>query len=134
MVKFVSVDAESVLQACEQFLKVRGVRLLARIPGEHEKHAERVMRVIREQVRVKLIELDYQLPRPLHDYLVSDIVRTMIPNSKSAPLSPRSMVSGEQTNFNVDISPPFGSAVLCPVASAQHGTEQKNEIGVCLGI
>lgn len=92
------------------------------------------MRVVRERMRVKLIELPFSLSRPLHDYLASDVIRTMnlLPNSKSAPLSPRAMVRGEQTNLNVDVAPPFGSAVLCPIASAQHGTEQKNEIGICL--
>ena len=36
VVRYISVDAESVLQVCEDFLKSRGVRMLARIPGEHE--------------------------------------------------------------------------------------------------
>ena len=32
-----------------------------------------------------------------------------------------------------DIAVPFGAAVLCPVASATHSSEQKQELGVCMG-
>ena len=135
VVKVISVDGESNLKACKGFLNSRGVRLESRIPGEHEKFAERAMRVVRERIRVKLIELPYALPRSLHDSLAAEVVRTMnmLPNSRSFPLSPKSMVRGEQTNVQADIAPPFGSAVLCPVASSIHSTEQKQEIGVAMG-
>jgi hypothetical protein len=135
VVKVVSTDAESVLAVCDTYLNSRGVKLHQRIPGEHEKFAERAMRVVRERMRVKLIELPYELPRDLYDCLAAEVVRTMnmLPNSRSHPLSPKSMVRGEQTNMQADLAPPFGSAVLCPVASATHSTEQKNEIGISCG-
>ena len=44
------------------------------------------------------------------------------------------MVRGDRVNDLTDISPPFGSAVLCPVASASHSTEQKQEVGVAVGV
>jgi hypothetical protein len=93
------------------------------------------MRVVRERMRVKLVELPYALPRSLHDSLAAEVVRTMnmLPNSRSFPLSPKSIVKGEQTNVQADLAPPFGSAVLCPVGSAIHSTEQKQEMGVVMG-
>jgi hypothetical protein len=135
VVKVVSTDAESVLAVCDTYLNSRGVKLHKRIPGEHEKFAERAMRVVRERMRVKLVELPYELPRDLHDCLAAEVIRTMnmLPNSRSHPLSPKSMVRGEQTNMQSDLAPPFGSALLAPVASATHSTEQKNEIGISCG-
>jgi hypothetical protein len=135
VVRVVSVDAESNLFSCSNYLNSRGVKLERRIPGEHEKVAERAMRVVRERMRVKLIELPFALPRQHHDYLAAEVIRTMnmLPNSKSHPLAPESLVCGNQINLQSDLSPPFGSAVLCPVASASHSTEQKQEMGVCMG-
>jgi len=135
VVKEVSVDAESVLAACSSYLNSRGVKLCARIPGEHEKYAERAMRVVRERMRVKILELPYKLPRHHHDCLAAEVIRTMnmLPNSRSFPLSPKGLVRGEQTNMQTDLAPPFGSSVLCPVASATHSSEQKTEMGVVMG-
>ena len=53
----------------------------------------------------------------------------MLPNTRSKPLIPREMVAGKRVNFQTDISIPFGAAVLCPVASAKHLSDQKQEIG-----
>jgi hypothetical protein len=87
-------------------------------------------------MRVKLIELPYALPRSLYDALAAEVIRTMniLPNTKSFPLAPREMVRGDRVNVLTDISPPFGSAVLSPVASASHSTEQKQEVGIAVGV
>lgn len=136
VVRRFSCDAESVLGACKTHLNSLGVKLEVRVPGEHEKYAERAMRVVRERMRVKLIELPYALPRNLHDALAAEVIRNMniLPNTKSFPLAPREMVRGDRVNVQTDIAPPFGSAVLSPVASASHSTEQKQEVGVAVGV
>jgi hypothetical protein len=109
VVKYISTDAESALTACETSLNGMGVRLVQRIPGEHEKYAERAMRVVRERMRTKLRDLPYTLPRPLFDALASEVIRTMnlMPNSKSIPLTPKEMVVGDRVNFLTDITYPF---------------------------
>jgi len=106
-----------------------------RIPGEHEKKAERAMRVVRERMRVKRREIPYNLPRKLYDSLAAECIRNinMMPNSKSIPYSPCELVRGEKVNFLTDIAPPFGSLVLCPVSNNEHGTEAKQEVAVALG-
>jgi hypothetical protein len=43
------------------------------------------------------------------------------------------MVCGEQMNLQSDMPPGFGKAVLCPVASANHSSEQKQEVGIVMG-
>jgi hypothetical protein len=135
VVRVISVDAESNLAACETYLNGLGVRLAARIPGEHEKYAERATRVVRERMRVKLLELPYTLPRPLHDSLASEVIRNMnlLPNSKSLPLNPKEMVVGDRVNFLTDLAPPFGVAGLAPIASRSDSSEQKQEVGVIMG-
>ena len=57
----------------------------------------------------------------------------MLPNARSKPLIPREIVSGERINFQTEISIPLGAAVLCPVASTKNLSDQKQEIGVCMG-
>jgi hypothetical protein len=60
----------------------------------------------------------------------------MMPNYKSLPYSPVELVKGDKTNYLTDISPPFGSLVLCPTHNEQHSggtTEAKQEIAVALG-
>ena len=137
VVRFISCDHESVLKSLESELNKRGVRMRIRLPYEHEKKAERAMRVVRERMRVKLRELPYKLPKKLYDSLASECIRNinMMPNYKSMPHSPVELVKGDKTNYLTDISPPFGSLVLCPTYDNQHssGTEAKQEIAIALG-
>ena len=135
VVRQVSCDHESVLRACETELNRHGVKMSFRIPGEHEKIAERSMRVVRERMRVKRRELPYTLPKRLYDELAAECIRNinLMPNSKSIPYSPSELVRGEKINFLTDLTPPFGSLVLCPVADNEPGTEAKQEVAVILG-
>jgi hypothetical protein len=50
------------------------VKVALRIPYEHEKTAERSMRVVREKMEAKISELPYNLPSDLYDYLAQDVV------------------------------------------------------------
>jgi len=135
VVRGISCDHESVLRSCETELNRHGVKMSYRIPGEHEKIAERSMRVVRERMRVKRRELPYSLPKRLYDELAAECIRNinLMPNSKSMPFSPSELVRGEKINFLTDITPPFGSLVLCPVADNDAGTEAKQEVAVVLG-
>ena len=137
VVRYVSCDHESVLKSLESSLNKLGVRLKLRLPHEHEKRAERAMRVVRERIRVKLRELPYKLPKKLFDSLAAECVRNinMMPNYRSMPHSPTELVRGDKINFLTDISPPFGSLVLCPTHGEQHkgGSEAKQEIAIALG-
>ena len=136
IVRRISTDAESNLLACENELNRIGVKLESRIPGEHEKYAERATRVVRERMRTKILELPFELPRPLYDSLAAEVIRNMnmLPNSKSIPMTPKEMVTGERVNFITDISAPFGSAGLVPVTNPTQGSEQKNQVGIVMGV
>jgi hypothetical protein len=137
VVRYISCDHEGVLKSLESQLNKLGVRLKIRLPYEHEKRAERAMRVVRERIRVKLRELPYKLPKKLFDSLAAECIRNinMMPNYRSMPHSPTELVRGDKINYLTDISPPFGSLVLCPTHGEQHrgGTEAKQEIAIALG-
>jgi len=137
VVRYISCDHEGVLKSLESQLNKLGVRLKIRLPYEHEKRAERAMRVVRERIRVKLRELPYKLPKKLFDSLTAECIQNinMIPNYRSMPHSPTELVRGDKINYLTDISPPFGSLVLCPTHGEQHrgGTEAKQEIAIALG-
>jgi hypothetical protein len=108
-----------------------------RLPYEHEKKAERAMRVVRERMRVKLRELPYKLPKKLYDALAAECIRNinLMPNYKSLPHSPVELVKGDKVNYLTDISPAFGSLVLCPTygEKLRSGSEAKQEIAIALG-
>ena len=137
VVRYVSCDHESVLKSLEPELNKRGIRMRIRIPYEHEKRAERAMRVVRERIRVKFRELPYKLPKKLFDPLAAECIRNinMMPNYRSMPHSPVELVRGDKINYLTDISPGFGSLVLCPTHNEQHagGTEAKQEVAIALG-
>ena len=137
VVRYISCDHEGVLKSLESQLNKLGVRLKIRLPYEHEKRAERAMRVVRERIRVKLRELPYKLPKKLFDSLAAECIRNinMMPNYRSMPHSPTELVRGDKINYLTDISPPFGSLVLCPTHGEQHkgSTEAKQEIAITLG-
>ena len=72
VVHIVSTDHESVLKSEQLALHLndKGVKVVF-IPYEHEKTAERSMRVVREKMEAKITELPYNLPSDLYDYLAS---------------------------------------------------------------
>jgi hypothetical protein len=95
------------------------------------------MRVVRERMRVKLRELPYKLPKKLFDALAAECIRNIniMPNYKSLPHSPVELVKGDKINYLTDISPSFGSLVLCPTYGEKQkaGSETKQEIAIALG-
>ena len=64
VVHIVSTDHESILKSEQLALHLngKGVKVALRIPYEHEKTAERSMRVVREKMEAKISELPYNLP------------------------------------------------------------------------
>ena len=118
VVRMISCDSEKSLIACETFLNGLGVKLALRIPYEHEKIAERHIRILRERMETKLKELPYHLPAELYDALATECTRTMnlVPNGKSMPFTPQEMVTDEKFNYLTDFAVPFGSSQMA------HGT------------
>ena len=138
VVRMISCDSEKTLISCEKFLNGLGVKLALRIPYEHEKYAERYVRVLRERMETKIKELPYRLPAELYDALAVECVRTMnlVPNSKSMPYTPQEMVTDEKFNYLTDFTVPFGMPVLCDAHGGkkkQTGTAYPQEVGICLG-
>jgi hypothetical protein len=80
VVRYISCDHESVLRSIESELNSRGVRMRVRLPYEHEKRAERAMRVVRERMRVKIRELPFKLHKKLYDSLAAECIRNSIRN------------------------------------------------------
>ena len=84
VVRIISCDNESVLKsdAFKLYLSEKhGIKISLRIPYEHEKTAERYMRMIREKMEAKLSELPYNLPPELNDELALDAIK----NSNDMP-------------------------------------------------
>ena len=134
VVSVISCDAEAVLksQATINHLASKGIKLAPRIPYEHEKIAERSMRILREKMNAKLSELPYTLPKALYDRLAFSIINNHnnLPNSKTTPRTPAEIITGEKFNFFADLQAPFGSVVL---VNHSRSDNKANEIGICLG-
>jgi len=138
VVQMVSCDSERSLIACETFLNGLGVKLALRIPYEHEKIAERHIRILREKMEVKMKELPYRLPYELYDALAVDCVRciNLVPNGRSMPYTPMEMVTDVKFNYLTDFNVPFGMPVLVESNAGKKqmsGTANPQDTGFCLG-
>jgi len=136
VVRMISSDHESTLKSCQTYLNGLGVTIALRIPYEHEKVAERSVRMVREKMEVKRRELPYNLPPELFDALAVEVVRccNMVPNAKTVPYTPSEMVTDQKFNYLTDVQVPFGMPVLVNAAQKQYtGSEPAQEIGICLG-
>ena len=134
VVQVISSDYEEVFKSCESHLNSRGVKIALMIPYEHERVAERYMRMVREKMRVKLRELPYTLNPELYDYLAIDCIRlcNIVPNKHSLPYSPLELVHGEKFNFLTDMTATFGYPFLS-AAHDSHDPTATNEVGISLG-
>ena len=136
VVRMISSDHEATLKSCESFLNEKGVIIALRIPYEHEKVAERSVRMLREKMEVTRRELPYALPPELFDALAVEVVRccNAIPNAKTVPYTPNELVTDSKLNYLTDIQVPFGMPVLVNAAQKDYtGSEPAQEIGICLG-
>jgi hypothetical protein len=136
VVRMISSDHEATLKSCESFLGQKGVKIALRIPYEHEKIAERSVRMIREKMEVKRRELPYDLPPELFDALAVEVARccNVMPNAKTVPYTPSELVTDNKFNYLTDVQVPFGMPVLVNAAQKQYtGSEPAQEIGICLG-
>ena len=117
---------------------MNGVKYHARIPGEHERIAERGMRRVREAIRTKIRELRFDLPLPFLPFLALHAVDCMnyIPNSRTAALMPMELVIGERVNYRTDILTLFGQLVQIQHNDVPTSTgipTGKNEFALALG-
>ena len=135
VVRMISTDHEEVIKSCETFINGMSVKLALRIPYEHEKTAERYIRVVREKMELKLRELPYRLPRELYYRLALDVIHNcnLVPNKNSSPLLPKEMVENTKFNYNTDFNPPFGSAVLVATKQSYQDGDPSQETGIILG-
>ena len=137
VVHIVSTDHESVLKSEQLALHLngKGVKVALRIPYEHEKTAERSMRVVREKMEAKISELPYNLPSDLYDYLAQDVVAQCnhMPNVHTTPRTPHEIVTGSKFNFLTDLLCPFGVPILVVGGDVTKHQNPANAQGVCLG-
>ena len=136
VVRMISSDHEATLKSCESYLNEKGVKIALRIPYEHEKVAERSVRMLREKMEVTRRELPYNLPPELFDALAVEVVRccNAIPNAKTVPYSPNELVADTKLNYLTDIQIPFGMPVLVNASQKEYtGSDPAQEIGICLG-
>ena len=135
VVRMISSDHEVVIKSSEVYLNGLSVKLALRIPYEHEKTAERYVRMIREKMEAKLRELPYRLPRELHYRLAEDVIRNcnLVPNKNSSPLMPLEMVEDVKFNYNSDFNPPFGSAILVASKQSYQDGDPPKVTGIVLG-
>jgi len=92
VVHIISTDHKSVLKSDQLALHLNGngVMVALRIPYEHEKTAERSMRVLQEKMEAKISELPYNLPSDLYVYLAQDVMHQChhMPNMHTTPWTP----------------------------------------------
>ena len=98
----VSTDHESVLKSDQlaTHLNGKGIKIALRIPYEHEKTAERSMRVVREKMEAKISELPYNLPSDLYDYLAQQC--NHMPNIHTTP------TDSSRDSYRIQIQFSFG--------------------------
>lgn len=137
VVQVISSDHENVLKSkdMQNFLAQRNIKIALRIPGEHEKVAERAMRMVREKMETTLRSLPYTLPKKFYSYLAMDVVNrcNALPNSKTTPRTPMEMVENVKFNILTNVTAAFGTPVLVSNATETKEGKPKNEVGIILG-
>jgi hypothetical protein len=128
VVRKVMVDAESALKSCTTSMGMKGIDLLPRPPGEHEKYAESHTRVLRERMRAIESHMGFVLPNVLVSYLAiaACFSYNLAPNNRSALGSPHTYVTGEKVDAQTYGKFLFGEAVLIPPKEA-HTTTNRDE-------
>jgi hypothetical protein len=139
VVQYVHTDHEAVFDACRSPLGDMGTTLKLRIPGEHEPVAERSVRIIREKIRMQLLQIQESgLPHPriLDPYLIQACVfaRNSVPNSHTMPLVPSEIVHGERINYLTDNVADYFDLILVAIPSgSKNPSGAKHEVSLCLG-
>ena len=126
-------DSEVTIMACRNYLEdMHSVKLRHYIPYEHEKVVERQVRILRERMQCKALELPYKLPSELYLSLAVHAIDliNMLPNVKTGLLSPREMFCSEKTNYLTDLTASFGAPVL---VTGGNKAKSHNKIGIMLG-
>jgi hypothetical protein len=127
VVRVLSSDSESVLKsdAINLYMNEKhGIKMSLRIPYEHEKTAERYMRMVREKMEAKLSELPYT-------FVVKNC--NEMPNTHTTPRTPREMATGKKFNFLTDLITPFGAPIVVMSGDRTKNQKPSNSIKICLG-
>ena len=127
VVRKVMIDSESALKSCTVQMGAKGIELLPRPPGEHEKHAENHTRTLRARMRAIESRLGYELPDVLSTYLAiaACFSYNLVPNNRSALGSPHTYVTGGSVDAMIYGKFVFGDAVLIPTKETHTSTNRE---------
>ena len=127
VVRKVMIDSESALKSCTVQMGSKGIELLPRPPGEHEKHAEAHTRYLRARMRAIESRLGYELPDVLSTYLAiaACFSYNLVPNNRSALGSPHTYVTGGSVDATIYGKFVFGDPVLIPSKETHTSTNRE---------
>jgi len=136
-VKFIRPDSEKNFLAAIPVMNSMGIQVMPSTPGQHSHRAERGIRTLRTRMRAMLQGLTYKLPRLLYPTLILNLVSSlnMTPNTHSAPLSPRELVTGMKVDANALLRAKYGDFVIAktPNMSKVDDHLPPGECGIIVG-
>ena len=109
-------DGESGVEASRDYLAEEGIDLELASAGKHQPRIERTIRTIKENMRVRLASLPFELPTSAMGYLANSaaFMINSIPHSSSYDkISPREHFWARRTDYQRDLRLAFGD--LCQV-------------------
>jgi len=133
----IRTDREAVFVSLSQILSAVGIHMEFASPDQHEKKAERMIRVIKERIRCILHSLLYTLPRSMYKYLNEFVVSciNMVPNTQSGNQSPYGLITKKIIDAPLSLKARFGEFVMCrvPTPSTSQSFEARAEFGIVIG-
>jgi len=136
-VDVIRTDREIVFVSLSHVLSAVGIHMEFTSPDQHEKQAERAIRVIKERIRCILHSLVYTLPRSLYKYLNEFAVNciNLVPNSQSGIRTPYEIITKKVIDAPLSLKARFGEFVLCrvPSPSTDKAFDRRGEFGIVVG-
>ena len=129
-------DPEGIFKGMKDWLQQKlGIEIELGEVNEHSTTVERMIRVIRERLRININAQSYRVPISLYKYSinkpVSDLNNT--PNSKTITVTPNQIVTGNKLDYKYDISLPWGTIVDIKIPMNLNSSESRIESGIVIG-
>ena len=136
-VKEIHTDRENVFNATEPFLNEIYISLKVSAPEQHNRKAERYIRVVKERIRTITSSLPFQIPYKLTTSIVLDTIKTlnMSPNSRTGVRSPYEIVKGIKIDAKKHLIASFGTIGMFKTPNQLDGDEltPRSELGYVVG-
>jgi hypothetical protein len=130
----VRTDPENVFRACQSSIHALGIRTQFAAVGAHEKKVERVIRTLRERVRVMALSLKFPLPSCFNQqlFLAATNARNCLPTFRSSPRTPFHIATGEKVDMKAHFRAPFGTLAVFRDPNPSDDSNSRGQLGIVL--